>query len=399
MGLAEIRKFRYAPCASQSYANLIADPSSNLVYPQPFNIEDKWGVAQVARAFQVSDLAHWQSANGPKHAQISFETEARSYGGASPGAASGVATGDGETGPLFKSVFGTQTADSGATFGTGSSSTVAGVTAGTVGFLTIGGFILAQASDSNYYIRQIRSKGATTVTLDRTLPNSANWPASGNCYAANWFSKADTGHQHMWFDMETADYRRYFRGCLGNVAFSFPLHGRPAFKWTFQALDWNNPSVSQPSPTYPTNLPTTVYPIRNARVWVGTQLLVASEFTLELGNEIVPMPSTQAVNGIQKWVIKDAKRELSFKVEYNDTSNYGATLVTDHINKTIVDILVEAPNGGPGNSFAFAAPFCELTSVDRVTVNGIDYLECKARILRNDGSISASVPDLAFGLL
>src|SRR5690348_641586 len=111
MGLSSIRKIRYAPTATQSYADLVADATTGYVYPKAMGIETTWGIKQYDRKFQSPDTMHWQKAAGERETAIKFETEMIGFGGAGPGAGAGVAATEGECGLLLKSVFGNETLD------------------------------------------------------------------------------------------------------------------------------------------------------------------------------------------------------------------------------------------------------------------------------------------------
>ena len=208
------------------------------------------------------------------------------------------------------------------------------------------------------------------------------------------------------FDFETPDYRRKFFGCLGNFSIkNLSARNRASIAWEWKAIDVDIsalalglPNPATPTNLYPANMPAQGAIIRNTRISFGStpDQIIASEFEFDYGNDVQPVLDTAAVNGIRRWQIVESARRFSFKADY---ANYGNTLLAAHRNKTLQDVLVEMTNGGAGNSFALAMPKLEIRELARVTVNGLDYLDVKCAISRNDDVPATPVPDVTFGIL
>jgi hypothetical protein len=396
MGQSQLRRLRLAACS----ADLFADPGSGFVYPAFEALEVTAGIKAYPRPFLSSDHDHFAQALGEKEAAIKFTMEGRGFGGSPLGAGSAVAASDGETGLLLKSVFGTQVKDTGSVCAASTTASIIKVASTTL--FTVGGFVgLVDPTTGLFHARQIRTKNATDLTLDRALPFT---PAtSAVVYASAHYSHAIAGHQHLWFDAEGYDatpangWRRYIRGALG--AFSLKntaALGRLMLDFDFRGVDWSDSGQgsSQGAPTYPTNLPSAGGFVRSARLSIGATALVVSDAGYELGNEIDAKPSTQAVNGVASFFVKDAKQMLTFKVEAGDYET--ATLRTKWQAKTALDLLVEFTQGGPGNSFAIAAPVCQIVDVKPSSQNGLDYFDVTCSIL---ASGITGVPAASFGVL
>mgnify|MGYP006961699751 FL=1 len=222
-------------------------------------------------------------------------------------------------------------------------------------------------------------------------------------YASAHYSHAISGHQHLWFDAEGYDatpangWRRYIRGALGNFALkNTSASGRLMFDFDFKGVDWSDAGQgsSQGAPTYPTNLPSAGGFVRSSRLSIGATALVVSDLGYELGNEIEGKPSTQAANGVASFFVKNAKQVLTFKVEAGDAET--ATLRTKWQAETALDVLIELTQGGPGNSFAIAAPVCQIVDFKLTSQNGLDYFEVTCAIL---ASGITGVPAATFGVL
>ncbi len=396
MGQSNLRRLRLAACS----ADLFADPGSGFVYPAFEGLEVMPGIKAYPRQFQSSDHDHFEQALGEKESAIKFTMEGRGFGGATPGAGSAVAASDGEHGLLLKSIFGNQTKDTGSVAAAGTTAAVIKVASTTL--FTVGGFIgVVDPATGLYYARQIRSKNATDLTLDRILPFI---PAtSAVVYASAHYSHAVSGHQHLWFDAEGYDatpangWRRYIRGALGNFSMkNTGANGRLMFDFDFKGLDWDDSGQgsTQGAPTYPANLPSSGGFVRSTRLSLGATALVVSDLGYDLGNEIEAKPSTQAANGIASFVVKDAKQGFTFKVAADDAET--ATLRAKWKAKTKLDVLAELTQGGPGNSFAIAAPVCQIIDFKPTSQNGLDYFEVTCAIL---ASGITGVPAATFGCL
>lgn len=396
MGQSALRRFRFAACS----ADLFADPVAGFVYPAFEALEVTAGIKAYPRAFLSSDHDHFAQALGEKEAAVKFTMEGRGFGGSPLGAGSAVAASDGEHGLLLKSVFGTQTKDTGSVCAAGTTASVIKVASTTL--FTVGGFVgLVDPATGLMYARQIRSKNATDLTLDRILPFV---PAtSAVVYASAHYSHAVAGHQHLWFDAEGYDatpangWRRYIRGALGGFSLkNTAALGRLMLDFDFKGVDWSDAGQgsSQGAPTYPTNLPSAGGFVRSARLSIGATALVVSDFNYDLGNEIEGKASTQAANGIASFFVKDAKQTLTFKVEAGDAE--AATLRAKWQAKTSLDVLVELTQGGPGNSFAVAAPVCQIVDFKPSSQNGLDYFDVTCSIL---ASGITGVPAASFGVL
>lgn len=381
MGQSQLRRLRVAPCS----ADLFADPGAGFIYPAFEGLEVVPSIKDYPRPFQSSDHDHFPHALGEKESTIKFITEGRGFGGSPLGAGSAVAASDGENGLLLKSVFGNQVKDTGSVVASGTTASLVKVASTTL--FTVGAFVgVVDPATGLFYARQIRSKTGTDLTLDRILPFV---PAtSAVVYASAAYTHAVSGHQHLWFDAEGYDatpangWRRYIRGCLGNLALqNTGANGQLKFQWEFRGVDWSDSGQgsSQGAPTYPANLPSAGGFVRSTRLSIGATALVVSDFSYELGNEIEAKPSTQATNGIASFLVRDAKQMLTFKVEAGDAE--AATLRAKWQAKTMLDVLVELTQGGPGNGFAIAAPVCQIVDFKPASQNGLDYFEVSCAIL------------------
>lgn len=381
MSQSMLRRLRYAACS----ADLFADPSSNFVYPQFEGLEVDCGIKPYPRQFQSSDHDHYLQALGEREGSIKFATEGRGFGGSPTGAGSGVQALDGETGLLLKSVFGTQTKDTGSVAASGTTASVIKLASTTL--FSVGGFAgCVDPATGLFHVRQIRSKTGTDLTLDRVLPFV---PAIGaTVYASAHYVHAISGHQHLWFDAEGYDatpakgWRRYIRGCLGDLALkNLSANGKLMLEWAFRGVDWNDSGQgsSQPTPTYPANLPAAGGFIRNTRLLVGASELLVAEFGYELGNDIQAKPATSAPNGIARFEIVGAKQAFSFKVAEDDAETAG--LRSAWKAGTALDLLAELTQGGPGNSVAIAAPRVQIVDYKPSTLNGLDYRDVACQIL------------------
>jgi hypothetical protein len=395
MSQAALRRLRLAACG----ADLFADPAAGYVYPQFEGLEVNPDVKMYPRSFMAADHEHYSQAAGERTADIKFALEGRGFGGAPAGAGSAVLATDGEIGLLPKSVFGSQVKDTGSVAAAGTTASVIKV-ASTANF-TVGGFVgLLDPATGLFYARQVRSKTATDLTLDRALPFI---PAvAAVVYASASFTHAVSGHQHLFFDAEGYDatpangWRRSLFGCLGDFALrNTAALGKLMLEFTFRALHWDDPNqgVAQPAPVYPANLPASGAFIRNTRLYAGAAALVVAEFGYELGNDIQAKPSTAAKNGIAQWIITGAKQAASFKVAVDDS--HAAGIYIDSVGANL-DLLVEMTQGGAGNSFALAAPVAQIVSVKPSTMNGLDYYDVTLDIQRN---AVAGVAAVTFGIL
>ena len=389
---ASQRRFRIAPCGADPYA----DPVAGFVYPAVESLEVPGAVKRYPREFMVSDHDRFQGLLGELEASIKFETEMRGFGLAGPGAKNGVQAADGENGLLLKSAFGNQTKDTGNTVAGG---TAAAPQATSATLLSIGNLVgFVDAATGLYHARQVRAKpGGDVLTLCRALPFA---PANGaDIYASAAYHHATQGHQHLWADAEGYDptagnnWRRYVRGFLLDLGLK--LDGRARMEWSGKALDWSQQDgATQGAPAYAANLPAGgVIPGRWTRLWVDAAEQKVTEFGFDLGNDIQPKPYTGAKNGIGSWFVKDAKKTGKFTALHDDG---GAALVTKWRQGTKFDLLWELTSGGPGNSFALAAPFVELIGCKEKSVNGLDAYEFDFQVTRNDSI--AGVADVTLGV-
>lgn len=382
MSQAALRRLRFVAHG----ADLFADPGNGYVYPAFEGLEVGGGIKMYPRVFQASDHDHFAQAIGEREADIKFTMEGRGFGLSPAGAGSAVAAGDGENGLLLKSVFGTQVKDTGSVCAAGT--TASAIEVASTALFTVGGFVgFVDPATSLFHARQVRSKDANTLTLDRALPFI---PAEGaTVYASASYSHAISGHQHLFFDAEGYDatpakgWRRSLFGCLGDVALkNLSANGKLALEFSFRALDWDdaNQGSNQTAPTYPSNLPAAGGFIRQTRLHVGAAQLVVAEFGYELGNEIQGKPSTAAKNGVASWVVTGAKQSMTFKVAVEDA--HAASIYIDSVGSNL-DVLVELTQGGPGNSFALAAPVAQIVEVKPSTANGLDFYDVTLDIQRS----------------
>lgn len=389
----QTKRFRIAPAP----ADLMTDAASGFVYPQAESIELDLGREHYDRDFLSADHDHFQGMVGEKKCGLKVVTEMRGFGGSPAGAGSAVQAGEGENGLLLKSTFGNQVRDTGNTVAAGSTASIVNATSGTL--LSVGNLVgFIDPGTSLFHVRQIRSKAANALTLDRALPFTP--AAAAVIYASASYSHAVQGHQHLWADVEGYDptaaqnWRRYLRGLLGDVSFKFGP--RSTMEWSFRGVDWfKADGATQGAPTYPTNLPVSgISAHRRARLWRGATQQKVTSFELALGNDIGEKLASEAPNGIQSYFVKGAKMEGKLVVLHDDG---GPTIVTDWEAQATFDLLLELPFAGPGNSMAFAAPFCELLDIKMGSVNGLDSYEVAFKVLRND-SITG-VPALTLGVL
>ncbi len=397
MSQAALRRLRFAACG----ADLFADPVAGFVYPEFESLDVSDLIKMYPRPLMRVDHDHNLQAVGEKEAGIKFVTEGRGFGLSPAGAGIGVTAADGENGLLLKSVFGIQVLQAGSAVVTGTTTTVVKSAAS----YAVGTFLgIVDPATGLFHVRQIRSKsgaGPYDYTLDRALPID---PADASAlYGSATYYHAISGHQHLWFDAEGYDatpakgWRRYIRGCLGDVALkNLSANGKLALEWSFRGVDWSDADqgVAQTAPTYPSNLPSQGGFIRNTRLFAGASALDVAEFGFELGNEIQPKVATSAPNGVASWQIVGAKQTLSFKITEEDAEV--ATLRAKWKAKTTLDILVELTQGGPGNSFALAAPRVQIVEYKPSTLNGIDYRDVVCQILASE---ITSVPAAALGVL
>lgn len=395
MSQASLRKFRFAPCG----ADLFADPGAGYIYPMIESVDVGAEVKTYERPFLVQDHEHFGQIVGERTGDLKFTTEAKGFGGAPAGAGSGIAASDGENGALLKTVFGSQTKDTGSVTAAGTTASL--IKVASTALLSVGGFVgLVDPATGLYHARQIRSKTATDLTIDRALPFT---PAVGaTVYASSSFTHAISGHQHLFFDVEGFDptaakgWRRSYFGCLGDFALkNTSALGRLLFDWTMKALYWDDPNQgnTQPAPTYPASLPSAGAFIRNTRISLGANGLIVSEFGFELGNDIQGKVSTAAPNGITQFFVVGAKQTASFKVAVDDA--HAANIFVDSVGQNL-DLLVEMTQGGPGNSFAIAGPVAQIVSVKPATVNGLDYYDVALALNRTS---LAGISAVTFGIL
>jgi Phage tail tube protein len=387
------KRFRIAPAP----ADLMTDAVAGFIYPQVESVEADCGRKHYPRDFLAADHDHFQGMVGEKDVALKFVTEMRGFGGAPAGAGSAVAATDGENGLLLKSVFGIQTKDTGNTVAAGSTGSIVNATSATL--LSVGNFVgFVDPGTGLYHARQIRSKAANALTLDRALPFTP--AAAAVLYASASYSHALQGHQHLWADVEGYDptagqnWRRYLRGLLGDLTFKFGP--RSTLEWSFKGVDWNKADgTSQGAPSYPANLPVSgISAHRRARFWIGATQQKVTEFSFDLGNDLAEKLASEAANGIQAFFVRGAKRTGKFTVLHDDG---GAAIFTSWEAQTVVDLLLELSFSGPGNSFALSAPFVELLSAKPKTVNGLDAYEFEFQVLRND--TITGVADVTLGVL
>jgi hypothetical protein len=385
MGQSNLRRFRVAP----SDADLFADPAAGYVYPKVESVEVECGIKTYERNFMRSDHDKFATALGERESAIKFTTEGIGFGGAGPGAGSGVAATEGENGLLLKTVFGTQVLQSGGVVATGTTTAAVQSTAN----WAVGTFIgIVDPATGLFHVRQIRAKsgGPTYVyTLDRVLPID---PADASVlYASATYYHAVSGHQHLWFDAEGYDatpangWRRYIRGCLGDVALkNLSANGKLAFEWNFRGVDWSDAGqgTNQDAPTFPTNLPSAGAFIRNTRLSVGASALTVAELGFSLGNDIQPKASTAATNGIASFAVVGVKPQITFKLAEDDAETAGLRAAWKA--GTILDLLAELTQGGPGNSFAIAAPRCQIVDYKPSSLNSRDYRDVVCQVLESN---------------
>lgn len=384
MSQAMLRRFRFAA----SGADLFADPVAGFIYPQIEELEVDCQIKPYERKFLSSDHDRYPSALGERESAIKFTTEGRGFGGSPAGAGSAVIATDGENGLLLKSVFGAQAKDTGSLAAAGTTAAVIKVASTTL--FTVGGFVGAvDPATGLYHARQIRSKTGTDLTLCRALPFI---PAvASTVYASASYTHAVSGHQHLWFDAEGYDatpangQRRYIRGALGDFALkNLSANGRLMLEWNFRGVDWSDAGqgTSQGAPAYPANMPASGGFVRNSRLSVGASALHVSELGYELGNDIQAKPSTQVTNGVASFQIVGTKQALSFQIAEDDAE--AAALRAAWKAGTLLDILIELTQGGPGNSFAIAAPKAKILEFKPAAVNGLDYRDVALEITRSE---------------
>lgn len=396
MGQSNLRRLRYAASPS----DLFADASSGYVYPAFEGLEVNCGITPYARPFQGNDHDHFAQALGERTAEIKITLDGRGFGGSPAGAGSAVQAGEGESGLMLKSIFGVQVRDTGSVCAASTTATVLKVTSTTN--LSVGSFVgLVDPTSGLYHARQIRAKTSTDLTLDRALPFT---PAtSAVIYASATYSHSIAGHQHLWFDAEgwdadaTKGWRRYVRGCLGDMELqNLAANGKLGMAFTFRGLDWDDAGQgsSQPVASYPANLPQSGGFVRNTRAWLGASQIVVAELGYKLGNKIEGKASTAAKNGIASWVVTDAEQTASFKIAADDAETAG--LRTAWKAGTELDLLLELTQGGPGNSFAIAAPAAQVVGYQPSVLNGLDYFDVSL-VLNRTGL--TGVPAVSFGVL
>lgn len=375
MSQSALRRLRFAPHA----ADLFADPGAGYVYPESYEgVEDTPGTTMHERKFQSTDHDHFAQAPGERTSEVKFSLEGRGFGGVPAGAGSAVVAGDGELGLLLKTCFGAQSKDTGSIAAAGTTAAVIKLAA--TANITLGAFVgVVDPAGGLLHVRQVRAKTGTDLTLDRPLPFV---PATGaTVYASNSFTHAIDGHQHLFFDVEGYDsaaakgYRRSHFGCIGDFTLSnLAANGKFAFGFSFRGLHWDDPAqgAAMPAGVVPANLPKSGGTIRNTRVSVGPAVLDVAELGYELGNEIQGKPSAAAKNGVARWVVVDAKQTMSLKVAVDDA--HAAGIYVDSVGN-VLDLLLELTQGGPGNSFALAAPAAQILAVAPAALNGLDYYE------------------------
>jgi hypothetical protein len=397
MSQSALRRLRVAP----SGADLFADPVAGFVYPKAESVEVDCAIKAYERKFIRSDHDHFAQALGERESAIKFATEGIGFGLSPAGAGDGVTAADGENGLLLKSVFGTQVLQAGGTVATGTTTTVVKSTAN----WAVGTFLgIVDPATSLFHVRQIRAKaGGPTYdyTLDRALPID---PADASVlYASATYYHAISGHQHLWFDAEGYDatpangWRRYIRGCLGDVALkNLSANGKLAFEWSFRGVDWSDAGqgTNQTAPTFPSNLPAQGAFIRNTRLFIGATARNVAELGFTLGNEIQPKMSTAAANGVASFAIVGVKPQITFKIEEEVAEAAGLRAAWKA--GTALDLLAELTQGGPGNSFAIAAPRCQIIDYKPSSLNSLDYRDVVCQVLESN---ITSHPAVALGVL
>lgn len=390
---SQIRRVRYAAAPT----DLTTDAIAGFVYPRPLSCDVVAGVKTYPRSFLASDHDHFPSVRGEKEASIKMELELLGFG---TGAGAAVEAGDGENGLLLKSVWGKQTLDTGVAAIAGCSPTA--LKAASTDLLTVGGFVgLVDPTTGAFHVRQIRANAAGTLTLDRALPFTP--AAAAVIYASAWYSHGTQGFQHLWFDVEGFDantannWRRYVRGCLGDVELTLAGVGKLTFD--LKGMDWlNKDGTTQGAAVYPTGLPSAgMFPGRSTRVWLGSASTPCTAFAFKLGNDVQPKPCIATPSGISGFFIKDAARTFEFTALHDDG---GSAFIANLTAGTFADLLVEVVGNGPGNSCALAAPVVEINDVKLVSVNGLDAYTVSGAVLRGDSvPAKAGLPDVSFGML
>lgn len=393
---SSLRRVRVAP----SPVDLNQDATTGFVYPRVLSVEVGAALKTYGRAFLASDHDHFASLRGEKEATLKIALELCGFGGSPLGAGVGAPATDGESGLLLQSAFGSQTKDSGTAAAAGS--TEAAPVAATPDNLTAGGiFGWVDPATGLYHARQLRSKAGATLNPCRSLPAA---PTAGDVlYASAWYAHATQGHPHLWFDVEGYDpsgaasnWRRYVRGCLGDLALT--LAGQGKMEFDLKGIDWSKEDgVGMPAPVYPANLPAAgMFLGRSTRVWLGAAQQVVTAFSFKLGNDVQPKPSMAAPNGVAGFFVKDAARTFEFTALHDDG---GGAFVDTLATGALLDLLVEGTASGPGNSCAIAAPAVEITDVKPTSVNGLDAYTVSGRVLRADLAGFAGFPDVVFALL
>jgi len=297
----------------------------------------------------------------------------------------------------LKSVFGNQTKDTGGLLAAGTTATVLKMASTTN--ISVGNLVgVVDPATGLFHVRQVRSKTGTDLTLDRLLPFT---PLTGaTIYASASYSHASQGHQHMWFDLEGYDptaaqnWRRYVRGCLGDLAFN--TDGRLRLEWEFKGVDlYTADGASQGAPTYPANMPSYgTFASKSTRVYVGSALQKIQGLTFKLGNKINPKMDAGSVNGLSDLFIAGYEPTISFSMLHDDG---GAAMISTFNAGNLIDLLIELTQGGPGNAFALAAPFVEAKKYTPVSINGLDGYSFELGVTRCD--TIAGVPALTLAAL
>lgn len=155
-------------------------------------------------------------------------------------------------------------------------------------------------------------------------------------------------------DLETPSATAYFwiggtkhvmLGCVANLKFNFSAGEVISVDAELTGLLVSNPSdVTFPTPTFNSNLPQ-IWQSGAFKLNAITSLIV-SKFNIDMGNEIVKRPSGSAVNGINRYYVKDRNVKVDFDPEKVALSTFDP--YTLHTAQTECDLQTIINDGTPG---------------------------------------------------